>query len=450
MASTINADKGVVSGITGIVQTADNTGNLTLQANGVSVLTVTTSNAVAITGAVSASGNVTGNYVLGNGSLLTGISAGASWQSVQTANVTVASGSAYPINTTSGNIVVTLPASPSAGNYVILTDYKQTFGTNPVTLNPNGSKIYGNTSNILLNNSGESVSLVYIDSTQGWIAFGGFTTSPVGSYTISYLAVAGGGAGATVAGYTTGCGGGGGAGGMVTGSLSLLPGTAYTITIGAGGAGQTGTGFITGNNGANTSIGGSVTASGGGGGGTGNPSTGQAGGSGGGGGYATAGGSGTNGQGNPGGAGNPTGNLSAGGGGGAGASGGNGTSGQSGAGGSGSASSISGASATYAGGGGGGGSQTSPAGGGVAGAGGAGGGGAGGAFGANGTNGTSNTGGGGGSSGAYSGTTLTSGSGGSGIVIISYAGAQRGTGGTITSSGGNTIHTFTASGTYTA
>jgi hypothetical protein len=42
------------------------------------------------------------------------------------------------------------------------------------------------------------------------------------------------------------------------------------------------------------------------------------------------------------------------------------------------------------------------------------------------------------------------GAGGSGIVIISYVGSQRGTGGTITSSGGYTIHTFTSSGTYTA
>jgi hypothetical protein len=42
------------------------------------------------------------------------------------------------------------------------------------------------------------------------------------------------------------------------------------------------------------------------------------------------------------------------------------------------------------------------------------------------------------------------GAGGSGIVVISYAGAQRGTGGTVTSVGGNTIHTFTTSGTYTA
>jgi hypothetical protein len=36
------------------------------------------------------------------------------------------------------------------------------------------------------------------------------------------------------------------------------------------------------------------------------------------------------------------------------------------------------------------------------------------------------------------------------VVIISYAGAQKGTGGTVTSSGGFTIHTFTSSGTYVA
>jgi hypothetical protein len=40
--------------------------------------------------------------------------------------------------------------------------------------------------------------------------------------------------------------------------------------------------------------------------------------------------------------------------------------------------------------------------------------------------------------------------GGTGIVIVAYPGAQRGTGGTVTSVGGNTIHTFTSSGTYTA
>ena len=42
------------------------------------------------------------------------------------------------------------------------------------------------------------------------------------------------------------------------------------------------------------------------------------------------------------------------------------------------------------------------------------------------------------------------GNGGSGIVIVAYIGPQRGTGGTVTSAGGYTYHTFTSSGTFTA
>ena len=105
-------------------------------------------------------------------------------------------------------------------------------------------------------------------------------------------------------------------------------------------------------------------------------------------------------------------------------------------GGAGTANSISGVSVTYAGGGGGG--CESP---GTPGTGGAGGGGNGG----QGTpqNGTANTGGGAGGSGNAQGST-----GGSGIVIVRYLGAQKATGGTVTSAGGYTIHTFTASGTF--
>jgi hypothetical protein len=64
--------------------------------------------------------------------------------------------------------------------------------------------------------------------------------------------------------------------------------------------------------------------------------------------------------------------------------------------------------------------------------------------------GTANTGGGGGGFHDPYGTSVLGANGGSGIVIIRYAGAQRGTGGTVVSSGGFTYHTFTTSGTYTA
>ena len=64
--------------------------------------------------------------------------------------------------------------------------------------------------------------------------------------------------------------------------------------------------------------------------------------------------------------------------------------------------------------------------------------------------GSANTGGGGGggSINVPSHTQAIGSNGGSGVIIIRYSGAQRGTGGTITASGGYTYHTFTSSGTF--
>ena len=230
----------------------------------------------------------------------------------------------------------------------------------------------------------------------------GTWTAPTGVTSANYLVVAGGAGSSQI-------GGGGGAGGFLTGALTVVPGTTYTVTVGAGGTGSSANG--------SNSVFSSVTASGGGYGG-GFTGAGGSGGSGGGSGGRgpNAGGSATSGQGNAGGASTGTGQMGGAGGGGAGAAGSN--SGSSGSGlngangGNGLASSISGSSVTYAGGGGG----ANDVSGTTSGSGGSGGGGAGGNQ-ANGTNGTANTGGGGGGSG-YPASALTSG--GSGIVIISY------------------------------
>lgn len=258
---------------------------------------------------------------------------------------------------------------------------------------------------------------------------------------VDVLAVGGGGGGG---GSTGGGAGGGGAGDFVEDTLTLQPGT-YAITVGAGGVG--GSDSTDGTNGSSSSFAALVTAIGGGGGAA-LPSVpplhpGLNGASGGGGTAFNAsapppvepGGTGTGINGNDGGLGVQN-NVGGGGGGGAGAVGGNGSGASGGAGGAGLASSISGASVTYAGGGGGGGGGT----------GGAGGGGAGGGVGS-GTSGTANTGGGGG--GAFSAGPTTGGNGGSGVVIISYpTGTVSATGGTITTSGGNTIHTFNSSSNF--
>lgn len=254
------------------------------------------------------------------------------------------------------------------------------------------------------------------------------------SLTVKVLIVAGGGGGGgrNVAGYP---GGGGGAGGLISNAAYSVTAQGYTVTVGGGGAGGTAYG-VPGGHGDN-SVFGTLTAIGGGGGGV-HAVNGADGGSGGGGSSGGgAGGAGTSGQGYNGGSGLAGGGS--GGGGGAGAVGGNATS-VGGVGGVGVTSSISGSSVTYAGGGGGGGGLY-----GAGGAGGAGGGGAG-AIGGAATAGTANSGGGGG--GTYQGS---GGAGGSGIVIFSYVTADFGacTGGTITTDGANTVHTFTGSGTFT-
>lgn len=285
------------------------------------------------------------------------------------------------------------------------------------------------------------------------------------NFTASYLVIAGAGGGGLSHG------GGGGAGGVLNGSNSEFTGaTTYTVVVGAGGAGAASSGR--GTNGSNSSItatGFSLLAIGGGAGGGGAVSAtwdGNAGGSGGGGGgaqpppYNTSTGSGgaaTSGQGNGGGGGarmeSRDGGSSTGGGGGGYGTGGVGSDSPAGMGGNGIQSNITGTLTSYAGGGGGsghykahyyvfgsiqsyrGGTYYSGSD----------------NFGAGDgstsyyglSSGTANRGGGGG---GRLDTSGAAGSGGSGIVVLSYPGSQRFTGGTVTTVGSNTVHTFTSSG----
>jgi len=284
----------------------------------------------------------------------------------------------------------------------------------------------------ITNNAGK---LAYFNTTlNDWRYIDGDGDVFVPTYSIDYLVVAGGGASDQ---------GGGGAGGYSTGTVSVTGGTSYTITVGAGGTAAAG-GTSNGGNGNNSSIS-SLSTSTGGGGGAWSTNTPGSGGSGGGAGQTGsgtyAGGTGTAGQGNNGGSngGFNTPRYPGGGGGGAGAVGQNAQSGsQAGNGGIGKQW----FDGNYYAGGGGGGNNTT---GGTT-TGGQGGGGAGG-FGTNGgppTAGTANTGGGGGGDGG------TGYAGGSGVVIIRYSGSQVGSGGTVTSAGGYTYHTFTGSGTFTS
>ncbi len=64
-----------------------------------------------------------------------GATGAASWNTtVKTGDFTAVAGEGYFVNTTSGEIDVTLPASPSAGAVVAIKDYANTFDTNKCIL----------------------------------------------------------------------------------------------------------------------------------------------------------------------------------------------------------------------------------------------------------------------------------------------------------------------------
>jgi len=211
------------------------------------------------------------------------------WQtgSIKTATFTAANGEGYFANTSGGAFNMNLPAG-SAGAIVSVVDYTNTFQTNNLTIVPNGSEnIGGVNASAKLSTEGQSVTLVYVDGTEGWknvqdstsnvigalpypvatvsgacntlITCGDFkiatfkgpgtfcvsaSGTPSGNNVFEYLVVAGGGSGSNSYG-------GGGGGGLRFASPSLspatypgkplaapaglsLPETAYPIQVGAG------------------------------------------------------------------------------------------------------------------------------------------------------------------------------------------------------------------------
>ena len=389
-------------------------------------------------------------------------------------------------NTASGNIASILTNSTGTHATVSATDpdsdtitYSETGGTvlstAGLTLNSATGAISGTP------NSAGTLNFTLRATANGKTADRAFSITVTQAILTDFLIVAGGGSGGVhnaggggAGGLRTSYGSNSGGGSSAETNLGLTSGTTYTITVGAGGSAVT-TDATAGNSGSNSSISGSglttITSIGGGGGCASEGSNpGLSGGSGGGGSSSVSAGSGTANQGFDGGTGSSSSNT--GGGGGAGAIGQGGVGGSNGgAGGSGLQVNIDGNNYYWSGGGGGcaygfpaGSGGTGGGGGGSGGNNGPGGSGGGSALNSGSSGGSSSSGGesagnggtntgsgGGGKSRPPSGS---SGAGGSGIVILrlptadytaTYTGSP-----SVSTSGTDTILTFTGSGSYTA
>ena len=249
------------------------------------------------------------------------------WETTKkTADFTAANGEGYFVDSSGSTITVTLPASPSAGNIVSVSDYNGSAGTNTITIARNGSNINGNAANYDITKGNSSITFVYVDATAGWtgvqtsnssdnqspflVASGGtettcgdfkihtftgpgtFSVSKISctpaENTVGYMVVAGGGGGGL---GVTNSGGGGGAGGYREGrnapvdnftasplvanaptNAVTVTATSFPITVGGGGGGITLPSNGQGNSGSN-SVFSTITSAGGGGGGSQNSPT---------------------------------------------------------------------------------------------------------------------------------------------------------------------------------
>jgi hypothetical protein len=114
--------------------------------------------------------SVSGSGTTGVGQLsFAEVSGGTSWQAVKTSTFTAVAGEGYFVNTTSGVITMNLPAG-NLGDEVVFIDYAGTFDSNTFTIAANGSeKIAGSTADLTVSTERAGNTLVYTDSTQGWL-----------------------------------------------------------------------------------------------------------------------------------------------------------------------------------------------------------------------------------------------------------------------------------------
>lgn len=213
----------IVSG-TSNVNVVSSGGNVSVGIGGTSNVAVFATTGEYVTGLISASGNITGNYFLGNGSALTGITPGGTttfsntapvspaigdvWIQANTAvqyiyfndttsnqwaemeacqsfssggsssssftwniansNVTMTASNGYFVDTTGGAKTLTLPASAVIGDTVRINDLAGTFGANNLTVARNSSNIQGVAQDLVVSVNQSSFGLVYSNSTYGW------------------------------------------------------------------------------------------------------------------------------------------------------------------------------------------------------------------------------------------------------------------------------------------
>ena len=99
-----------------------------------------------------------------------GGAAAASWTySAVSANTSAVAGYRYIVDTATANLTITLPASGTLGDEIMIIDGTGNSSSHAITVDRNGGKIQGAASNMTVTTDRAAFTLVYYNSTQGWL-----------------------------------------------------------------------------------------------------------------------------------------------------------------------------------------------------------------------------------------------------------------------------------------
>ncbi len=145
--------------------------NYTIQSDGTNVSWAKVYNQLIQNGGVSVTPRrniniIGGTFADSSGTDTTTITLGFASTAVSS-NITLTAANKYFVDTTAAR-TLTLPASPSLGDEIVIYDASNSALTNNITVLPNGNKVQGSIQTLIVDSNAAVAYLAYTGSTYGW------------------------------------------------------------------------------------------------------------------------------------------------------------------------------------------------------------------------------------------------------------------------------------------